>query len=66
MATVSFLATLPAIKSAIVLDGQGDGGQVKLEVPRSDVGALLLLQHDFAGMVFRVTISTVEQQDASR
>ncbi len=51
-----FLATLPCIKSAILLDGNGDGGQVKLEVDRSQVGALLLLQQEYAGKVFRVTI----------
>ncbi len=53
---IHFLATLPCIKSAILLDGNGDGGQVKLEVDRSQVGALLLLQQEYAGTVFRVTI----------
>lgn len=51
-----FLASLPSIRSAILLDGNGDGGQVKLEVDRSQVGALLLLQQEYAGTVFQVTI----------
>ena len=54
---ISFVASLPPIKSAILLDGNGDGGQVKLEVPRSDVAALLLLQHEFSGQIFMVTIT---------
>jgi len=58
--SITFRASLPAIKSAILLDGQGDGGQLKLEVPRPDVGALLLLQHDFAGKVFMVTIQAID------
>jgi hypothetical protein len=53
---IEFRASLPPIKSAILLDGQGDGGQVKLEVPRSDVEALLHLQ----GMAGRLLLVTVE------
>jgi hypothetical protein len=56
---VEFLASLPPIKSAILLDGQGDGGQVKLEVPRSYAPALLRLQ-EMAGHVLRVTVEIEE------
>jgi hypothetical protein len=56
---ITFLASLPAIKSAILLDGQGDGGQVKLEVPRTHVQALLALQ-EMAGHVLRVTVEVEE------
>ena len=55
MNAITFRASLPPIKSAILLDGQGDGGQVKLEVPRSDVQALLQLQ-EWAGCELEVTI----------
>lgn len=58
---ISFVAYLPPIKSAILLDGNGDGGQVKLEVARSDVGALLLLQDQYAGKTFLVTITSMER-----
>jgi hypothetical protein len=54
--TITFVASLPPIQSAINLDGNGDGGRVKMDVPASDVGALLLLQHHFSGKAFRVTI----------
>jgi len=64
--SIIFRASLPAIKSAILLDGQGDGGQLKLEVPRSDVGALLLLQHDFAGKTFMVTIQAIDDNGSDR
>lgn len=53
---IEFVASLPPIKSAILLDGQGDGGQVKLEVDRTQTGALVLLQQWYAGMTFDVTI----------
>lgn len=55
--TIEFIATLPAIKSAVLLDGSGDGGQVKLELDRTQVGALLLLQQWYAGETFRVRIT---------
>ena len=41
---IVFHASLPPLQSAITLDGHGDGGRVKLDVPRSDVEALLRLQ----------------------
>lgn len=55
--TIEFVASLPCIKSAILLDGQGDGGQVKLELDRTQVGALLLLQQWYSGETFRVRIT---------
>jgi hypothetical protein len=61
--SITFRASLPGIKSAILLDGNGDGGQVKLDVPRSDTGALLLLQNDFAGKSFIVTIESDDNGD---
>lgn len=59
---ITFSASLPPIQSAISLDGLGDGGRVKLDVPASDVGALLLLQHHGAGRQLRVTIE-IEERD---
>lgn len=63
---ITFRASLPAIKSAILLDGRGDGGQVKLEVPRPEVGALLLLQNDFSGKSFIVTIREIDDESADK
>ena len=42
MDKVSFIASIPTIKSAIILGGQ-DGGQVKFEVPESDIAGLVSL-----------------------
>jgi len=41
---IVFRASLPPIQSAINLDGRGDGARIKLDVPRSDVEAVLELQ----------------------
>jgi hypothetical protein len=53
--SITFSASLPPIKSAILLDGQGDGGQVKLEVPRSDRQAFFFLQ-DWAEQELEITV----------
>ena len=53
--SITFSASLPAIKSAMLLDGMGDGGQVKLEVPRSDRQAFFFLQ-DWAEQELEVTV----------
>lgn len=54
---ITFIATLPPIQSAITLDGNGDGARIKLDVPRSHVGAVLLLQHYGAGRALRITVT---------
>lgn len=55
--SVTFIAMLPPIKQAITLDGNGDGGEMRLAVDRENVGALLLVQQQFAEKIFRVTIT---------
>lgn len=57
MEKITFIASLPPIQSAINLDGLGDGARIKLDVPRSDVEAILKLQ-GLAGMSFKVTIES--------
>jgi len=52
---IEFEASLPAIQSAITLDGMGDGGRVKLDISRAYVEALLQLQQ-LAEQSFKVTI----------
>jgi hypothetical protein len=64
--TFTFLASLPPIQSAITLDGQGDGARVKLDIPRSDVDAALLLQAWGAGKPLRVTVEVLEDERANR
>ena len=53
---IEFNASLPPIQSAINLDGQGDGARVKLDIPRTDVEAVLKLQA-LSGQSFKVVIS---------
>ena len=57
---ITFLASLPPIQSAITFDGNGDGARFKLDVPRSDAQALLLLQALGAGKPLKVTIEVLE------
>lgn len=56
---IEFVASLPPLQSAIQLDGQGDGGRIKLDVPRNYAWALLKLQQ-CAGNVLKVTIEAEE------
>jgi hypothetical protein len=60
---IAFFASLPPIQSAITLDGNGDGARIKLDIPASDVGAALLLQHHGAGQLLRVTIEVVNKSE---
>ena len=53
---IEFTASLPPIQSAINLDGNGDGARIKLDIPRTDIQAILKLQ-ELSGMSFRVVIN---------
>jgi len=59
---IIFLASLPPIQSAITMDGLGDGARIKLDIPRSDAQAVLLLQTMGAGKPLRVTIEVLDTQ----
>ena len=61
---ITFLASLPPIQSAILFDGRGDGGQIKLAFSRDESGAILLIQHYYSGCTFKVTIEPDETSDA--
>jgi len=63
---VVFTAALPGTLSAMLLDGNGDGGQVKLNIPRSDVGALVLLHQFCAGKPLRVTVEVLPENETKR
>lgn len=56
----SFTASLPPIQSAISVSGQGDGARIKLDIPQSELPAIINLQL-LAGKTFTVTIETSEQ-----
>lgn len=56
----SFTASLPPIQSAISVSGQGDGARIKLDIPQSELPAIINLQL-LAGHTFTVTVETSEQ-----
>ena len=63
MQIIKFIASLPPIQSAILLDGQGDGGRIKLDIPRSDIKAIMQLQK-LAGKRLRIEIKEdIDNQD---
>lgn len=55
MKEFSFFASLPPIQSAISVSGQGDGARIKLDIPQSELVAILNLQL-LSGRNFKVTI----------
>lgn len=64
--SITFTASLPPIQSAISMDGYGDGARIKLDIPAVDAGAVLLLQHYFAGKSFQVTIEMADTEEAEQ
>ena len=59
MATFQFLASLPAIQSAIKISGDGNGARIQIDIPESEKAAAFNLSM-LSGMVFRVTVDTDE------
>ena len=56
---IEFIASLPPIQSAILLDGLGDGARIKLDVSRQYVSEILELKK-FAGKNLKITIEQSE------
>jgi len=57
----SFTASLPPIQSAISVSGQGDGARIKLDIPQTELPAIINLQL-LSGQVFKVTVEPEEGQ----
>jgi hypothetical protein len=57
---IEFLATLAPIQSAIMLHGSGNGLQVKLEIPETEVQNAIALAA-LTQQVLRVTVEVVEK-----
>ena len=55
MEKIKFKANLPPIGSAIALSGIGEGARIKLDIPPTDISAVIKLQK-LAGITFVVTI----------
>ena len=58
---IKFIAALPAIQSAIQISGQGDGAILKLEIPQSEIKAVLKLQQ-LSGEIFEVVIIPLDKK----
>ena len=58
---IKFIASLPAIQSAIQISGQGDGAILKLEIPQSEIKAVLELQR-LTGEIFEVVIIPLDKK----
>ena len=41
MDKITFTASLPPIQSAISVSGQGDGARIKLDIPQSELPAIM-------------------------
>ena len=61
MKKIEFMASLPPIQSAILLDGKGDGARIKLDIPASEGDKYMEIQKELAGKSFRVTIEYEKQ-----
>jgi len=55
---ITFTASLPPITSAISISGIGEGARVKLDLPASEMMAVLKLQM-LAGKTFKMTVEEV-------
>lgn len=63
---ITFVASLPDILTAVSLPGYKDSGaRIKLDVPASDVGAVVLLQQKGAGQLLKVTIEVMQSKSQS-
>lgn len=57
---VSFIASIDTGMNAISFDGMGDGGRVRLVIPATEVGAMILVQRYFTGKSFRVILEQID------
>jgi len=59
MERIEFTASLPQIMSAIQLDGVDGNSRIKLDIPASEIKAVMKLIK-MKGQVFKVTIEEVK------
>lgn len=55
-----FFAYIPPIKSAILLSGNGDGAQMKLEIPETEVQKMWGMANHWRGRNLKVVIEIDE------
>ena len=56
---IEFIASLPPIQSAVSVSGNGDGARIKLDVPETEMLAVMKLMQ-LRGMSFKVTVEPQE------
>lgn len=61
MEKIEFIASLPDILSAINIAGQDSFSRIKLDIPASDISAVVKLIA-MKGQVFKVTIEKIEKK----
>jgi hypothetical protein len=62
---IQFIASLPPITSAISVSGMGEGARIKLDIPQSELYAIVQLQL-LCGQAFNVTIEPIESKKNGR
>lgn len=60
---IEFTASFPDILSAINVAGQDSNSRIKLDIPASDIGAVIQLISMKKGKVFKVTVEESEKSD---
>lgn len=59
--TITFMATIPNLATAINIDGEEDsGGRIKIDVPGSEMPALLELTAYARGKPLRIMVEVLE------
>lgn len=61
----SFVASLPAIQSAIKIDGSGDGARIQIEIPGTELEAIIKMQV-LCGKSFKVTVEETEDAEFNK
>lgn len=61
--SITFVASLPAIQSALSISGTGDGARMKIDIPQSDADVIPLIQIYFSGKAFRVTLELEDSRE---
>ena len=64
--TISFVASLPPIQSAISVSGDHQGARIKLDIPETHADVVPLIQLYLSGRPFVVHIDLEEQSTVPR
>jgi len=62
MEKIEFIGYFPAIQSAINMDGIGNGARIKIDIPQSDIMAVMKLQTMCLNKSLKITIEPIENE----